>query len=82
MYAIRSYYGLKLLSSDGRTPQQQIDESYEMIRDLLDAQQDLERELLALLAGKKIHILQYSELNHTERQEPISECLMRMDWNL
>ena len=61
--------GLKLLSGDGRTPQQQIDESYEMVRDLLTAQQELERELLARLADKRIHILQYSELTPTERQK-------------
>ena len=60
--------GLKLLSSDGRTPQQQIDESYEIIRDLLAEQQTLERELLALLAKKRIHILKYSQLEPSERQ--------------
>ncbi|MGD9947179.1 MAG: polyphosphate kinase 1 [Desulfobulbus sp.] len=61
--------GLKLLSSDGRTPQQQIDESYEMIRDLLTEQQDLERALLTLLAKNQIHILRYIELGGTERQK-------------
>lgn len=61
--------GLKLLSSDGRTPQQQIDESYEIIRDLLSVQQDLERQLLAQLAEKSIHILKYAQLTSTERQK-------------
>lgn len=61
--------GLKLLSSDGRTPQQQIDESYEVIRDLLAVQQDLERELLAQLAKKQIHILKYAQLSSSERQK-------------
>jgi len=61
--------GLKLLSSDGRTPQQQIDESYEMIRQLLEEQQKLERELLHLLALHDIHILKYSELNDQEREQ-------------
>ncbi len=61
--------GLKLLSSDGRTPQQQIDESYEVIRDLLAVQQDLERELLAQLAKKQIHILKYAQLSSGERQK-------------
>nr|WP_320012631.1 polyphosphate kinase 1 [uncultured Desulfobulbus sp.] len=60
--------GLKLLSSDGRTPQQQIDESYAMIRQLLGEQQDLERELLQLLALHDIHILKYSELTSEERK--------------
>nr|WP_321468005.1 polyphosphate kinase 1 [uncultured Desulfobulbus sp.] len=61
--------GLKLLSSDGRTPQQQIDESYEMIRELLEEQEKLERDLLALLAQNQIHILRYSDLNAGERQQ-------------
>jgi polyphosphate kinase len=61
--------GLKLLSSDGRTPQQQIDESYEIIRDLLAEQQEQERVLLRLLANKDIHIIKYSELDGSERQK-------------
>jgi len=61
--------GLKLLSSDGRTPQQQIDESYEMIRELLEEQQKLERNLLTLLSKNQIHILRYSDLNAGERQQ-------------
>ncbi|MDD2465423.1 MAG: polyphosphate kinase 1 [Desulfobulbus sp.] len=61
--------GLKLLSSDGRTPQQQIDESCEMIRDLLAQQQNMERELLGLLAKKQIHLLQYNDLEPSERQQ-------------
>ncbi|MGE4559940.1 MAG: polyphosphate kinase 1 [Desulfobulbus sp.] len=61
--------GLKLLSGDGRTPQQQIDESYEMIRDLLAEQQELERELLSLLAGKQIYIVKYSQLDENERRK-------------
>ena len=45
--------GLKLLSIDGRTSQQQIDESYEMVRDILEKQQDMERELLTQLAKQE-----------------------------
>ncbi|MBV5317505.1 MAG: polyphosphate kinase 1 [Desulfobulbaceae bacterium] len=60
---------LKLLSIDGRTPQQQIDESYEVIRDILAKQQDLERELLTLLAGQDIHIVKYAALNEQQRQK-------------
>ena len=59
--------GLKLLSMDGRTPQQQIDESYEVIRDILSQQQELERELLALLAQEEIRIVKYAELNEQQR---------------
>jgi polyphosphate kinase len=61
--------GLKLLSSDGRTPQQQIDESYEIIRDLLAEQQEQEHVLLRLLAQKDIQIIKYSDLDGSERQK-------------
>jgi len=60
---------LKLLSIDGRTPQQQIDESYEMVRDLLEQQQNLERELLVLLAKQDIRIVKYTTLDETQRQK-------------
>jgi len=60
---------VKLLSIDGRTPQQQIDESYEVIRDLLGKQQKLELELLALLAGQDIHIVKYAALTEPQRQK-------------
>ncbi len=59
---------LKLLSIDGRTPQQQIDESYEVIRDILEKQQVLERELLTLLVRQDIHIVKYAALNEAQRQ--------------
>jgi len=59
---------LKLLSIDGRTPQQQIDESYQVIRDLLAKQQDLERQLLTLLAGQGIDIVKYASLDEQQRQ--------------
>jgi len=61
--------GLKLLSIDGRTPQQQINESYEVIRDLLEKQQALERELLTLLARQHIHIVKYAALSDPQRQK-------------
>jgi len=61
--------GLKLLSIDGRTPQQQIDESYAMVRDILDKQEAMERELLAQLAKQEIHILKYSGLDESQRQK-------------
>jgi len=60
---------VKLLSIDGRTPQQQIDESYEVIRDLLGKQQKLELELLALLAGQSIEIVKYAALTEPQRQK-------------
>jgi len=61
--------GLKLLSIDGRTPQQQIDESYAVVRDLLDQQQAMERELLAQLAKQDIRILGYGALDDQQRQK-------------
>ncbi len=60
---------LKLLSIDGRTPQQQIDESYEVIRDILEKQQVLERELLTLLAKQDIHIVKYKALDEPQREK-------------
>ena len=60
---------LKLLSIDGRTPQQQIDESYEIVRDILEKQQELERELLVLLAKKDIRIVKYKALDEGQRQK-------------
>ena len=64
--------GLKLLSIDGRTPQQQINESYEVVRDILKDQQDLERELLTLLAKQHINIVKYSALTDHQRQKMAS----------
>ena len=61
--------GLKLLSQDGRTPQQQIDESYAVVRDLLGRQETVERELLVLLAKRDIRIVRYGELNEQQRQK-------------
>lgn len=54
---------LKQLSDDGRTPQQQIDESYAVVRDILHQQQTLESELLQLLAKESIHIIEYQSLD-------------------
>lgn len=61
--------GVKLPSIDGRTPQQQIDESYTVIRDLLEKQQAMEGELFGLLAKQGIHILKYGTLNEQQRQK-------------
>ena len=58
---------VKQLSTDGRSPQQQIDESYEVVRDLLAQQEDMEKVLLQLLAKENIYICKYTEL--TARQQ-------------
>lgn len=60
--------GLKLLSIDGRTPQQQIDESYAVIRDLIGRQHNMEQELLGQLARQDIHLLKYAQLSDEQRQ--------------
>ena len=59
--------GLKMLSIDGRTPQQQIDESYAVVRDILEQQEQLERDLLAQLAQQDIHIMKYGALSGSQR---------------
>ncbi len=58
---------VKRLSLDGRTPQQQIDECYEVIRDQLNRKQSLEKILLERLGEENIHVLPYRDLN--ERQQ-------------
>ena len=60
---------LKQLSDDGKTPQQQIDESYAVVRDILHQQQELETELLQLLAKEKIHIIAYDSLEKQQRSK-------------
>ncbi|WP_028584409.1 polyphosphate kinase 1 [Desulfogranum mediterraneum] len=59
---------LKKLSDDGRTPQQQIDESYQVVRDILGQQQLLEDQLLQQLRKKGIQLLEYGQLNDTQRK--------------
>jgi polyphosphate kinase len=61
--------GVKLLSDDGRTPQEQIDESYAVIRDILSQQEAMERELLDLLARQEIRIVKYQSLSEEQRQK-------------
>ncbi len=60
--------GLKKLSDDGRTPQEQIDESYDTICEVLETQQQLESTLLKLLAEKDIHIVEYSTLQKQQKE--------------
>ncbi len=59
---------VKQLSTDGRTPQQQIDECYEVIRDLLAQKENIENILLQELAEENIHILAYKELSERQQQ--------------
>ena len=59
--------GVRELSVDGRLPQEQIDACALEVRDLLRQQEDLETELLRLLARRKIHIIPYADLSLAEK---------------
>jgi polyphosphate kinase len=61
--------GLRKLTVDGRTPGQQITECHEVVRDLLEQQQILERQLLQLLAKKSIRLVMYQALTKAQKQE-------------
>ncbi len=60
--------GLKRLSVDGRTPQQQINEAYEVVRDILSQQQALETQLLALLADEAVRLVEYNQLEPEQQK--------------
>ncbi len=61
--------GVKKLTVDGRTPGQQIEECYEVVRDLLSKQQTLEEQLFRLLAKKNIRIVKYLQLTDNQQRE-------------
>jgi polyphosphate kinase len=61
--------GVKKLTVDGRTPSQQIIECHEVVRDLLEQQQLLEKKLLKLLAKNKIRIVSYGDLTKIQQQD-------------
>jgi len=61
--------GVKKLTVDGRTPGQQIEECYEIVRDLLAKQQTLEEQLFRLLAKKNIRIVKYLQLTDNQQKE-------------
>ncbi|HHD56284.1 MAG TPA: polyphosphate kinase 1, partial [Desulfobulbaceae bacterium] len=61
--------GVKKLTVDGRTPGQQIEECYEVVRDLLAQQQTLEEQLFRLLAKKNIRIVKYLQLTDNQQKE-------------
>jgi polyphosphate kinase len=68
--------GLQELTIDGRTPQQQIDESYVRVHELESRQREILPELTSALAEHDIHILRYDELND-DQQEEIREYYFR-----
>ncbi len=63
---------VRSLSVDGRLPQEQIDASHEMVREILDQQLILERDLQKLLARQNIVITTYKKLSK-EDQTAIDE---------
>lgn len=61
--------GIQNLTVDGRTPRQQIDECYAVVRELVERKRLLFGELLTLLRPAGIQILGYSEISARERKE-------------
>jgi polyphosphate kinase len=61
--------GIRILTVDGRTPQQQIDESYAMVRALEKSKQDVLPVILGLLRNKGIELQVYSELSVAEKKQ-------------
>ncbi|MRR05356.1 MAG: polyphosphate kinase 1 [Deltaproteobacteria bacterium] len=60
--------GIRALTVDGRTPRQQIDESYAMVRALEKSKQDMLPVILDLLHKKGIVLQDYSELSAAEKK--------------
>lgn len=58
---------VKKLSIDGRLPQEQIDICYDSVREILDQQLTLEKDLKQLLAKEKIFIKRYSDLSQKDK---------------
>jgi polyphosphate kinase len=54
---------VQTLSIDGRTPQQQIDQSYDIVNDLEGRIRDIYPQLLELLAEHDIHVCKYQDLS-------------------
>ncbi|RNC66035.1 MAG: polyphosphate kinase 1 [Desulfuromonadales bacterium] len=61
--------GIQNLTVDGRTPRQQIEECYAVVRELGERKRQVFGEILTLLRPAGIHILGYSELTSRERKE-------------
>ncbi|GLI38154.1 polyphosphate kinase 1 [Geobacter hydrogenophilus] len=61
--------GIQNLTVDGRTPRQQIEECYAVVRELGERKRLLFGELLTLLRPAGIQILGYSEISARERKD-------------
>jgi polyphosphate kinase len=60
--------GIATRTVDGRTPKEQIDESYAKVREMEALQRDLLHQLLAELREQAIAILDYAELSETQTE--------------
>lgn len=60
--------GLHELTIDGRTPEQQIVECYEVVRSMEQRQRELLEELRPLLDKASIHVCRYEELTDKQQQ--------------
>lgn len=60
--------GVKKLTVDGRTPQEQIDACQEVVMDILRQQQELEKDLQGLLKKEGIQVTGYRSLNREQQQ--------------
>ena len=61
--------GVRELSVDGRSPQEQIDACHIEVRDIFLQQEELEEELKRHLSRKKIKLVAYADLNLSEKSE-------------
>jgi polyphosphate kinase len=61
--------GLTERTVDGRTPQEQIDESHKIIHQIEQDKQNLYKRLVYLMARNHIDLLQYQDLSRNEKQE-------------
>lgn len=60
---------VQTLSIDGRTPRQQIDQSYEIVNQLEERIRTIYPDLLKLLEDYDIHVCQYNDLSMEEQAE-------------
>ena len=62
--------GVQELTVDGRTPKQQIDECYEIVRDIETRHEDAFENILLELQQHDVHLLEYCDLS-TEEQDTL-----------
>ncbi|MCI5223318.1 MAG: polyphosphate kinase 1 [Candidatus Electrothrix sp. AR4] len=61
--------GVRKLTVDGRTPGEQIRECYQLVRDILTRQKELEKKLFTHLSEQGIKIVPYLALNREQKKE-------------